>query len=133
MIFSDTAIKSAIRLGALKIEPYDESSLHRAHVDLHLEIPGSNKTLVVAAHGFCIASTKEHITTSQSVCAFMEGKASLAKQGISIEQSSTFIEPGSSNHMTLEIFNASDQDVTLTDNQPIAKMFVMRIVDHFEE
>lgn len=132
MIFSSKAIKSAIEAGALSIEPYDENAIKHAHVDLHFEVPGGNKEITIPARGFQLAKTLEKITTDQRTCAFMEGRASLAKQGISIEQSSTFIEPGSDNQMTLEIFNASDKDVVLTSNQPIAKMFVMRVVDHFE-
>lgn len=132
MIFSDNAIKEAIAAGALRIDPYNENAIQRAHIDLHLEVPGLKETLHVPSGSFCIAKTREKITTSQEICAFMEGKASLAKQGISIEQSSTFIEPGSDSQMTLEIFNASDKDVMLTSGQPIAKMFVMRIVNKFE-
>lgn len=132
MIFSDKAIRAAIDAGALHIEPFDESSIHRAHIDLHLAVRDGSEKLVIPPKGFKLAQTVEKITTSENICAFMEGKASLAKQGISIEQSSTFIEPGSSNHMTLEIFNASDSDVTLSHNQPIAKMFVTRVTDSFK-
>jgi len=132
MIFSDDAIKAAIAAKVLKIEPYNEDYINRAHIDLHLEVPNANQEMLIPAKSFRLAKTLEKVTTSEHICAFMEGKASLAKQGISIEQSSTFIGPGSDNQMTLEIFNASEQDVILTNNQPIAKMFVMRVVDDFK-
>ncbi len=132
MIFSNRAIRQAIKAGALKIEPYDDSQVSKAHVDLHLEVPGEERELVVPTGGFCLAKTREKITTNEKIGAIMEGKASLAKQGISIEQSSTFIEPGSDNQMTLEIFNASNKTVTLRNGQQIAKMFVFRIVEQFD-
>jgi len=132
MIFSNKAIKAAISTGDLVIRPYDEHNIQFAHIDLHLETPDNSKKLVVPAGGFALAKTTEKITTSEKICAFMEGKASLAKQGISIEQSSTFIEPGSDNQMTLEIYNASDEAVTLNANQAISKMFVMRVLDEFK-
>ncbi len=132
MIFSHKAIKAAIAAGALTIAPYNENHVNRAHIDLHLELTGAGQEMTIPAGGFRLAKTHEKITTREGICAFMEGKASLAKQGISIEQSSTFIEPGSDNHMTLEIFNASDKEVILKNGQAIAKMFVMRVVDHFE-
>lgn len=59
----------------------------------------------------------------------IEGRASLAKQGISIEQSSTFLEPTTSNKITLEIFNASDRVVKLKQGQEIAKLLVVKTVD----
>lgn len=129
MIFSSKAIKAAIEANTLKIEPYDADLVDRAHVDLRLLTPNEEQVLIVPAKGFVLAKTLEKITTSEEICAFMEGRASLAKLGISIEQSSTFIEPGTDSQMTLEISNASDEDVKLTNNQLIAKMFVMRVVD----
>lgn len=132
MILSSTAIRAAIAAGALKLEPYDESTISNAHIDLHLATPNANSEMIIPAKGFRLAKTLEKITTNEMICGFMEGRASLAKQGISIEQSSTFIEPGSDNQMVLEIFNASDEDVILTHSQLIAKMFVVRVTDKFE-
>jgi deoxycytidine triphosphate deaminase len=48
---------------------------------------------------------------------------------VSVEQSSTFVEPGSDNQMVLEIYNAGSKEVTLQTGQPIAKLFLMRVVD----
>ncbi len=131
MIFSKNAILSAIDAGALKIEPFDESMVDKAHIDLHLELPDEQQNVIIPSHGFFLAKTKEKITTDITICASMEGRASLAKIGISIEQSSTFIEPESDSQMVLEIYNASDADVTLTIGQPISKMFIMRVIDTY--
>ncbi len=131
MVLSKQAILAAIDAEDLVIDPLETESIQAAHIDLHLELPDSQESLVLKPQQFLIAKTKEKITTSSKICAFMEGKASLAKQGISIEQSSTFIEPGSHNTMTLEIFNASADNVTLTNGQKIAKMFVTKVVDEY--
>lgn len=131
MIFSSKAIRQAIKAGVLKIDPLTADQINSAHIDLHLEIPDGEQELVIPARGFCLAKTREKITVGENICAFMEGKSSLAKLGISIEQSSTFIEPGSDSQMTLEIFNASNEHITLTNGQPIAKMYVLRLVDQY--
>lgn len=131
MIFSNKAISAAIASGDLVITPFSNGQIKAAHIDLHLEVPSGSTELVLPAGSFTLARTVEKITTSSKICAFMEGKASLAKQGVSVEQSSTFIEPGSDNQMVLEIYNASDKEVVLTANQPISKMFVMRVTDQF--
>lgn len=130
MILSETAIKLAIQKGMLKIAPFSESQISKAHINLHLGLMGTlDGKLVLAAKAFALAETKETITLSEGLCGFIEGRASLAKLGISIEQSSTFIEPGSDNAMVLEMFNASDSPVTLEAGQPIAKMYLSKIVD----
>lgn len=131
MIFSKNAILQAITAGALKIEPFDPENVQAAHIDLHLELENNSNELTVPKGGFVLAKTQERIKTNNDIAAFMEGKASLAKVGISVEQSSTFIEPGSDNCMALEIFNASDEDCVLKSGQPIAKMFVFRVVDTY--
>lgn len=117
--------------GALTIQPFDPSQLKSAHVDLHINLKSSERQYRLRAGEFLIAKTKEIIVTNDKIAAFMEGKSSLAKQGISVEQSSTFIEPESDNHMTLEIFNASQNTVVINDGQPIAKMYITKIIDHY--
>ncbi|HSX30904.1 MAG TPA: hypothetical protein VLE99_03235 [Candidatus Saccharimonadales bacterium] len=126
MILSGKAIRLALEKDLLKIDPFDEAHIQPAHVDLHL---GGETALEVPAKGFVAAQTKEKITLANNLCGFMEGRAGLAKQGLSVEQSSTFIEPGSDNHLTLEIFNASDTPCTLQPGQPIAKLYLAKITD----
>lgn len=128
MIFSRTAINTAIDKGVLIIDPFDKKSIGPAHIDLHLiDVPGGK--LRIRPKEFIVTKTKEKITLSQDLCGFMEGRAGLAKRGISIEQSSTFIEPGSDSQMTLEIFNASEVEVELEAGQEIAKMFLVKVTD----
>jgi dCTP deaminase len=124
MIFSKKAIKQAIKEGKLRIEPFEDSQIDFAHIDLHLD-----KDVILKPKGFILAKTKEKLSLNHDLCGFMEGRATLAKQGVSIEQSSTFIEPGSGGQMTLEIFNASGQEIELLAGQPIAKMYLMKVVD----
>lgn len=131
MIFSNVALRAAIANGDLRISPLDDSSIDKAHVDLHIDIADSAEALSIPARGFIIARTLETITLSPKLCAFMEGRSSLARLGLSIEQSSTFIEPGSNNKMVLEIYNASSENIVLKHGQPIAKLFVVRVTDTY--
>ena len=86
MILSQKAIAQAQQMGQLKITPYFDGQVDKAHVVLHLGASGlQDGTLVVAAKGFALAETKEIISLSDDLCGFIEGRASLAKQGISIE------------------------------------------------
>ncbi len=132
MILSKKAIRTALHKGAITIEPFAEDQIDKAHIDLHLgHLPNDKIEIILEAKSFLTAKTREKITLSEELCAFIEGRAGLAKQGISVEQSSSLIEPGSDNQMTLEIFNASDQPVALTVGQPIAKMYLAKVTDKF--
>ena len=126
-MFSKKAILKAIDMGLLKISPFEESQVELAHINLHLS--DKQASISIPSKGFVAAETQEKLTLAQSICALVEGRASLAKRGISIEQSSTFVEPGTDNTITLEIFNASDQDVTLNAGVEIAKLFILKVVD----
>lgn len=127
MILSRTAILQAIEKGWLAVDPLDTGNIQAAHIDLRLSL--DDDELVVPARGFVLAKTRERITLSGKLGGFIEGRAGLAKQGVAVEQSSTFIEPGSDAQMTLEISNCSDRPVTLKDGQPIAKLLLMRVVN----
>jgi len=126
MILSRTAILQAMNKGLLTISPLDDSQIDKAHIDLHL---GGTEDLVIPAKGFVVARTLEHITLSDNLIGFLEGRSGLAQQGISVEQGSTLVEPGSDGTMALEIFNASDTAVSLKAGQPIAKFYLAKLTD----
>jgi deoxycytidine triphosphate deaminase len=100
------------------------SAVRLRHIDLHLD-----KAVSLSPKEFALGFTKERISLDKDLCGFMEGRARLAKLGVSVEQSSTFIEPGSSGKMALELFNASEEKVELSAGQIIAKMYLMKVVD----
>lgn len=130
MILSGSVIKKSIQRGVISIKPLSEGQIDQAHVDLHLgEINGQNGLFTLAPKGFVLAKTLEKITLPTTVCGLIEGRAGLAKKGVSVEQSSKFIEPGTNNTITLEVFNASNEPVALEIGQRIAKLILMRVVD----
>lgn len=126
MIFSKQAIQMAMQKQLLVIDPFNEAQIEKGHINLHI---GITTPLTVKPKDFVLATSLEKITFTKSICGFVEGRASLAKKGISVEQSSTFVEPGTDNHITLEIFNASDKEVTIEPSQQIAKLFITQVVD----
>jgi deoxycytidine triphosphate deaminase len=125
MVISGSAIKKGVSRGIIGIAPYSESQIEAAHVNLHL---GAGD-ISIPTKGFVLARTKEKITLPANICGLIEGRSKLAQQGISVEQSSKLIEPGSDSTMVLEIFNASDKEVRLLEGQKIAKMVLLKITD----
>jgi deoxycytidine triphosphate deaminase len=133
MIISGAAITRGVQEGRIGITPFSVSQVEAAHVNLHLGESQAMEgdTLVVKAGQFVLARTLERITLPDTICGSMEGRSKLAQQGLSVEQSSTFIEPGSDTTMVLEIHNVGPVEVCLKRGQKIAKMILMRIVDDF--
>jgi deoxycytidine triphosphate deaminase len=131
MVISGEAIKRGVREGIIGIVPFSEDQVEATHVNLHLGESDDIKdgVISVVAKGFVLARTKERITLPLNVCGLIEGRSKLAQKGISVEQSSKLIEPGSDNTMVLEIFNASDEVVVLKVGQKIAKMILLKITD----
>lgn len=126
-MFSKKAILKAMDRGLLQISPFDESQIESAHINLHLS--GDIAKVIIPAKGFVLAQTADKLTLADSICGLVEGRASLAKKGISVEQSSTFVEPGTDNTITLEIFNASDDEVVINPGDEIAKLFILKVID----
>lgn len=132
MVLSAAAIKKAIATKVVAIRPFSEDQLETAHINLHLGellLANGEASVVLPSKGFTLAKTRERITLAPHICGIIEGRAKLAQRGISIEQSSTFIEPGSDSTMVLEIFNASDESVELHQGDKIAKLVLLRVTD----
>jgi len=129
MVLSGEAIKKGVQEGEIGISPYAEEQVEAVHANLHLgkakDMAGG--VLIIAAKSFTIAQTRERITLPPDSCGLIEGRSKLARRGISVEQSSKLIEPGSDSRMILEIFNASDAEVRLQQGQKIAKMVLLKI------
>lgn len=130
MVLGDRTIKQAIEAGHIRITPFDKSNLERVHINLHLDLE-SRDSLEVMPHSFLNLKTLEKITLSNEICAFVEGRSKLAQQGLSVEQSSTLVEPGTDSNLTLEIFNASDEVLVLKHAQKIAKIIFVKVSDNF--
>ena len=80
MILSKQAIQEAMQKGLIKITPFNEQQIENAHINLHLS--GKEK-LRIAPQQFVLTSTTETIRFASTICGFVEGRASLAKLGIS--------------------------------------------------
>ena len=133
IVLSGEAIKRGIRDRRIRIEPFDEKQVEAAHINLHLgdSEKMQDDSLVMEPNDFVLARTLERVTLPQNICGSLEGRSKLAQLGVSIEQSSTFVEPGSDSDMVLEMKNVSNSTVHLKRGQKIAKLILMRITNDF--
>lgn len=141
MVLSDTDISRRIGYGDLKIEPYDETNLEPASIDLRLggdfkrpkrqyayrsidpqepswhplEYEELEYDDFVTLHpgDFILATTKETVTLPDDIAAKVLGRSSLGRLGVSVHQTAGYIDPGFEGQITLELSNHGPASVKL--------------------
>jgi dCTP deaminase len=133
MILTHDVITAEIAKGNIKIEPLLPDQVGPASVDLHLgnsfrkfirhdgifsvtneaDFETITETLFIAEGEQLLIKpgetllgvTREQITLGSSLCGWIEGRSRFARIGLGVHISSSFIQPGISNHQVLEITN----------------------------
>lgn len=123
------------------LEPFDPELVQPTSVDLRLDInfrrlnwdgvevaKWSEKKEAyryrVPPLGFRLANTME-IVHLPSICAGrVEGKSTFGRKGLLTHSQAGFVDPGFKGQITLELFNATDQDIWLECGKPIVQLCV---------
>lgn len=143
MILSDIAIKKMVDSGQLIIKPISEEAIQSASVDLHLgqhylaiedkemsvitfdspikynEIESEN--IIIPAHSFLLATTKEYVKLPSNITAFVEGRSSIGRIGLFV-QNAGWIDPGFEGKITLELYNANSLPIKLQSGRRICQI-----------
>lgn len=128
MILSDRTILQMIQDGTLKITPLEQEQIQPASVDIRLGntfgivedsprgiITMENKipyktiesdSYVLLPNQFVLAATMEYISLPDTLTAFVEGRSSLGRMGLFI-QNAGWVDPGFEGEITLELYNAN--------------------------
>lgn len=150
MVLSDVDIIEAIGRGDLSIDPYDESNVEPASVDLRLgrvfkrpqpskltstkryvslsddesaiEWEAVNSPLHLDPGEFVLASTLETVTIPKDLVAHVLGRSSLGRLGISVHQTAGYIDPGFEGQITLELSNHGPSPVELCEGDRICQI-----------
>lgn len=149
-MLSDKDILKAIKDGWLTIKPFSKGQLRpagisftlggqiqipkpmelidfRKNTELDYEEVALNDTdpFILQPQQFVLGHTKEIITVSDKLGFIIEGRSTLARLGVSVEQSATLVDPGHHQRpITLEIYNCGPSPVTLYKGMSIAKAAV---------
>lgn len=136
MVLSDADIIKRIGDGSLVIEPYDESNVEPASVDIRLgnSFKEPVKTgrivdtrgeagqpyrefeadsIVLEPGDSILATTFETIEIPADLCADAVGRSSLGRLFVSIHETAGFCDPGFSGEVTLEMTNENPNPVRL--------------------
>lgn len=143
MIISDRSIKKLIKKGDLIIDPFEEHLVQPASIDLRL---GSNylkidenqmeamnledklnyhkidsDEIVIPPNSFLLATTEEYIKLPDNLTAFVEGRSSIGRMGLFI-QNAGWVDPGFSGKITLELYNANRLPIRLKSKRRICQL-----------
>lgn len=132
MILSDGDIDHIIKSGkAFLVNPYNEEMLQCNSIDMTLgwelkTLNGKSIDLRCSSYKlkpkeFILGSTFEKVSMPHDLCGHIDGKSSIGRLGVFIENSG-FVDSGFVGNITLEIFNASDKEFELYNGMSICQI-----------
>ena len=132
MILSDGDIDHIIKSGkAFLVNPYNEEMLQPNSIDMTLgwelkTLNGKSIDLRCSSYKlkpkeFILGSTFEKVSMPHDLCGHIDGKSSIGRLGVFIENSG-FVDSGFTGNITLEIYNASDKEFELYNGMSICQI-----------
>ncbi len=152
MILSDRKIKELLNKKELVIEPLDEVQIQPSSVDLRLgnefliypeeieildvknpDLGNQLKKVVADEEGFIIqpkhfilATTREYVKLPDYLTAFAEGRSSLGRLGLFIENAG-WVDAGFEGNITLEFYNANSRPLKIYPGMRICQLVFARM------
>ena len=148
MILSDHTLRGMLERGELVVEPLAEQGVQPASIDLRLGshflkvdenefesirldrpiryVEMTMDEIVIPPGSFMLASTMEYIRLPADVTAFVEGRSSIGRIGLFVENAG-WVDPGFEGELTLELFNANRQPIRLQAGRRICQLVFARM------
>lgn len=150
MILSDVDIIERVGGGLLDIEPYDESNVEPASVDLRLsnsfkkpvatgqiiDTRGDTKqeyrefnadAIVLEPAESILAETMECVSIPDDLCADVVGRSSLGRLFVSVHETAGFGDPGFTGTITLEMTNDNSNPVRLHEGDRVCQIIFKKL------
>ena len=143
MILSDKTILRMLDEKSLVIEPLEKNQIQPASVDIRLGdtfsvVEDSSSSIIIMDRKiqyktirtdtylllpgqFVLATTMEYISLPDNLTAFVEGRSSLGRMGLFI-QNAGWVDPGFQGEITLELFNANRCAIELTSGRRVGQL-----------
>ena len=152
MILSDRKIKELLDKKELVIEPLDEVQIQPSSVDLRLgnefliypdeieildvknpdlgnqlkKVVADEEGFVIQPKHFILATTREYIKLPDYLTAFVEGRSSLGRLGLFIENAG-WVDAGFEGNITLEFYNANSRPLKIYPGMRICQLVFARM------
>ena len=151
MIIPDHEIRELLKEGKVIIEPVEDSQIQAACIDLRLggefrvfkhaaeafidsanpreytECVKSEGMFVIHPGEFILGITMERVSLPPDIAAYVDGKSSLGRLGVTAHITSSLVEPGWDGRLVLEIANLGKMPVSLYPDMKICKLVLMRM------
>ena len=154
MLLSDVSIKEAVESGRIVIDPWDESLLQPASVDLRLgrklrvfrnsrvpyidvkqELPDLTESVEIDEvnpfylhpNEFALGVILERVCLPRDLAARLDGKSSLGRLGLLVHSTAGWVDPGWRGHLTLELSNASGSPITLYYGMKVSQISFLQL------
>ena len=150
MILSDKTIIKMIENRSLSIEPLEKEQIQPASIDVRLGntfsiVEDSSRgiisldskihyktietdTYILLPGQFVLATTMEYISLPDNLTAFVEGRSSLGRMGLFI-QNAGWVDPGFKGEITLELFNANRCAIELKAGRRVGQLVFAEMDD----
>ncbi|MCH7616602.1 MAG: dCTP deaminase [Chloroflexi bacterium] len=153
-VLSDRTIRDELKKGRIVIDPFDDSAVQPASVDLRLSgsfrvFRGTSKPFidvrqpvddlteliqisaeepfVIQPGTFFLGSTLETITLPDDIVGRVDGKSSLGRLGLLVHATAGYVDPGWTGTLTLELSNQSQMPIALYLGMRIAQISFQRL------
>ena len=134
MILSTDTLHNLLKKKIITVEP--EAVVKDASILMHLSSNFAKTDKEFTSHSeyqlapkeFVLALTQEKIKIPKAYAALYDGYTHLARKGVLTHGGSMFVHPDVNCHITLEIFNASENEVILTAGQRVGQLVLFQVV-----
>ena len=154
MLLSDQSIAQAIRANEIVIDPFDESMIQPASIDLRLgkklrvfrstrvphidvmqELPGLTELVEIDEvnpfylhpNEFALGVILEKVCLPSNIAGRLDGKSSLGRLGLMVHSTAGWVDPGWKGHLTLELSNVSQLAISLYYAMKISQISFLQL------
>ncbi len=119
-VLSDVDIEKRLQSGSLVLTPFDNECLNGAGYDLRL---GMDVIILPGEHR--LVATLERIELGDDLAGTLHIRSSLARSGIMA--SLALVDPGFRGQLTISLFNAGAENVSMNKNDRFLQMALHRL------
>ncbi len=110
-------------------EPFIDSRNPRDYTEKHI---CGDRPFVLHPREFVLGITKERIKIPADMAAYVDGRSSLGRLGVTAHITSGWVDPGFSGKLVLEISNLGKMPVTLYPGMKMCKLLLMKLTSPAE-
>jgi dCTP deaminase len=127
--FIDPFIKENVGASSVDLTLLDEFLIPKTVYKVRMDEPypyisRKAKEYLLPTGCFVLASTVEEVRISQELVGFVEGRSSIGRRGLFVENAGV-IDSGFKGRITLELFNASSSGIVLEAGSRICQLVLM--------